>query len=82
MRYKFATLSGSEYLIDTDKMTWKRRNLKEGHESIIGLDINEGRLFEIPEIWIGERASIQYGEEEYDYIHTTQVVRIELLSDV
>lgn len=78
MRYKFSTLSGSEYLIDTIKMTWKRRNANAGHEGLI--PINEGFLLRFaPHVQIGRRAYLYFGVGPNDYIHTTHVDRIEAL---
>lgn len=81
MRFKFATLSGSRYLIDTDKMTWERKNVIRHHEQIMGLDTNSGILTHFPEIRIGRSAYLKFGLEADDYIHTTQVQSIELLDE-
>jgi len=79
MRYRFQTLSGSMYLIDTNAMTWKRRNRQAGHEHVLGVDENEGKLYDVPEIRIGERACLQIGRGLHNYITTTRVDRIEAL---
>ena len=79
MQYKFSTLSGSEYLIDTDKMTWQRRNPRTGHEAVGGWDANAGTLYDVPEVRIGERCDLQVGRGLADYIRTTRVARIEAL---
>jgi hypothetical protein len=81
MRYSFQTRSGSRYLIDTDELTWKRANTKLGHEEIIGLDKNEGTLVEAPYIHVGLNGFLRYGNGYDDYIVTTPVERVELLSE-
>ena len=81
MRYKVQTLSGAQYLIDTDAMTWQRMRPKSG-VGIIGTDKDDGTLeYPLPYVVVGEPAviSIRLGGEA-TYIRTTEVQRIELLS--
>lgn len=81
MRYKFHTASGARYLIDTDKMTWKRgaEATLPGHEDIPGLAVNKGPLVSLPDLYIGEPAIIDYGPGMLEFIRTTPVILIELL---
>ena len=80
MRYKVQTLSGAQYLLDTDAMTWQRMRPKSG-VGIIGTDKDSGTLdYPLPQISIGQRAVINIQlNGEATYIRTTEVQRIELL---
>lgn len=80
MRYRVQTLSGAQYVIDTDLMTWQRTRPKSG-QGIIGTDRDDGQItLPVPEAIIGERMTIYVNiAGENTYISTTQVQRIELL---
>lgn len=83
MKYRMHTESSAMYLIDEDKMTWKRNRPTSGPwegETVLGLDKDEGKLHDpLPEPSLNERAIIQIGPTLMDYITTTRVVRLELL---
>lgn len=83
MRYRFQTFSAAQYLIDTEAMTWMRRNwINPNAAHIIGLEnVESGELTSPPLIEIGRRAflDIRLADGTTNFIYTTEVQNIELL---
>lgn len=70
MRFRFQTMSGERYTIDTETMQWERSAPDP---------ITTGTLHMIPSVRIAQRVRLQIGPDQYDILATGPVVKIELL---